>query len=482
MAIRAPPPRDPSYGRDQNLEDRVVDLNAEKDFERYLLAEYQNVAQAHFNSIEAVSSFFRYYLILLAIPITLTGFFSVFSSREEILQIISSLRVPVASISFVIALVGFLVLLYLINLRLDVILYARVVNGIRKYFYDQAEIDLSAKLRLRVLPQSPLLPGYGEWRYFLPVVLSFAVFDTFYFAASFAISMSEMPFTELPAVGLPLWALAALVAFFALHLAFYWGYARHREHGYLKSYIVGIDIDGVLNEHRKHFCKLLKEKYVDQTLDPDSITTIPLHEDPTLGVDRSAEVAVFNDPRYWTEMPSLDGASHAIAKLRNQLGLKIHIFTHRAWPREGIRPAKDLYEAWKSAASNMLKDCPQLKVRLAKLRMRRGAGVLRLEPIDVMTRCWLHAKGIQYDSLTIERGSVDVTDPRGKVRNRFYISRKKKIRFFVEDVAENANKLAYICDVVFLLDHPYNQGQKFPGNVKRVHSWDEIYAQIRRLS
>lgn len=91
-------------------------------------------------------------------------------------------------------------------------------------------------------------------------------------------------------------------------------------------------------------------------------------------------------------------------------------------------------------------------------------------------------KEIEYDYITIERGSEDVSDPQGHFRNRFYVSRKKKIRFFVEDDHEKASKLAYICDIVFLIEQPYNESEKIPTNVIRVGSWDEIYRQIRKFS
>jgi len=86
--------------------------------------------------------------------------------------------------------------------------------------------------------------------------------------------------------------------------------------------------------------------------------------------------------------------------------------------------------------------------------------------------------------LTIERGREDVTDPQGHTKNRFYISRKKKIRFFVEDDPEKASKLGYLCDIVFLLDQPYNKDvdYSFPNNVIRVKTWDEIYRQVRKNS
>ena len=40
---------------------------------------------------------------------------------------------------------------------------------------------------------------------------------------------------------------------------------------------------------------------------------------------------------------------------------------------------------------------------------------------------------------------------KGKFHNRFYISRKKKIRFFVEDVDEKAIKLAYVIVLLLLM-------------------------------
>ena len=58
------------------------------------------------------------------------------------------------------------------------------------------------------------------------------------------------------------------------------------------------------------------------------------------------------------------------------------------------------------------------------------------------------------------------------------------MRFFEEDDAEKASKLAYICDIVFLLEQPYNRNPpvSLPDNVIRCQNWDEIYKQVRILS
>ena len=81
----------------------------------------------------------------------------------------------------------------------------------------------------------------------------------------------------------------------------------------------------------------------------------------------------------------------------------------------------------------------------------------------------------------VEGGNIHTTDPRLLVRNRFVVSQRKRIRVFVEDDLSKARKLAHICDLVFLLDQPYNQcsEQELPNNVLRVRSWREIYEYVR---
>src|SRR5437879_4621839 len=106
-------------------------------FTKYLLSEYQNIAEAHFKTNEAISSFFKYYLTILAVPVSLIGLLIGLASREGLLFVISSLRLPAFLLCIAIAITGFLVLAHLINLRMDAVLYARVINGIRKYFYDR---------------------------------------------------------------------------------------------------------------------------------------------------------------------------------------------------------------------------------------------------------------------------------------------------------------------------------------------------------
>ena len=318
------------------------------DFDKFQHEEYKHIAEAHFRTIEAISSFFRYYLIIMSVPLTAAGIFFAFTDNvgdqfDDIL--------PYAAMVFgIIALIGFLVMLYIINLRSDVIWYARTVNSIRKYFYDRVDVDPVNILKLRVLPQSSSQPSYFEPSYFLPVILAFGLFDSIYAAipfitfGGFSGDISDKSFFNDNFLALVIF----FAAFCVFHVAAYYLYARHREYSYLRANGIGVDIDGVLNAHRDQFCEVLFEK-TNIKIAPDQIKTLPVHEDVTLNVSREDELAVFNDPTYWSSMPAPDDVARSMWKLRNALQVKIHLFTHRPWPdlsNCSYLESKDLADEW----------------------------------------------------------------------------------------------------------------------------------------
>jgi uncharacterized HAD superfamily protein len=466
--------------------DQRYNYDESSNFKDFLLKEYSNIAQAHFASIEAISKFFRYYLIIMSIPLSTIAIISkIGPNKGDILNISDQYKLPTAILLFCISLIGLGVFGYIINLRLDVVLYARVVNGIRKYFYDKYHEDINLKLRYRVLPQSPQLPPYFEKSYFFPVVGVFSVMNSFYFILGSWYLFTLIKFIE--------WVVVATLLFLFLHFLIYGWFAQHRKFAYLRSNIIGIDIDGVLNRHREHFCKILEEN-TNKKIKPEEILIIPVHELTTLDVTRGDERKVFNDPRYWVDMPVINEIPKIIKKLRNIFNLKIYIFTYRPWPdspddKELIKKIKSFLQNTEYFSAKLL----ILKLGI-KLRCLSIAKYLKEEPLIQITKKWLKDKGVDYDKFIFEKGNDYSSNPNNKFKNRFYISRKKKIRFFVEDDFEKAIKLSYICDIVFLISHPYNEPndklsgninnlrKNLPSNIIRVKDWNEIYQYIRRLS
>lgn len=454
----------------ENPADRLDTAFSSSGFKEYLLSEYNNIAQAHFKTIETISTFFRNYLVIVSIPISVIAVLAGVFGGPDLLKTLLIMRIPLALVFLVVSLVGLGVLLYIANLRMDAILYARTINGIRKYFYDQAKLDLGAMLRMRALPQSPGIPAYHEKAYFWPVVGSFAGFDTLYLVFSAMAFFLRSEVTQAPDVigGIPVWVWVLVAAFCAGHFGSYLGYAWYREQAYLRSNIIGVDIDGVLTKHREHFCEVLR-KNTGKKIHPDDIKKIPVRECQELEVTREDEHAVFNDPGYWIEMPAEEGAAYNLERIRNVFKLKVFIFTYRPWPTV---KNEQVVRHWTQAVEAYEKKVGE-HTRWSNLKRR---------PIDSITKLWLKEQRIQYDKLIIEKGSEEIQDPRSHIRNRFVKSREYRIKYFVEDDAEKAAKLAYICDVVFLLRHPYNEAAtELPGNVIGVNSWDEIYVQLRKL-
>jgi len=178
-------------------------------------------------------------------------------------------------------------------------------------------------------------------------------------------------------------------------------------------------------------------------------------------------------------MPIEEGAAYNLERIRNVFKLKVFIFTYRPWPTiEKLSSNEQVATQWARALETYMKKVSNRFPSHIVEKVRN----LNRKPIDIITRLWLREQKIGCDKLFVEKGSEEVQDPRGHVRNRFIKSREYKIKYFVEDDAEKAVKLAYICDVVFLLRQPYNEGAtELPRNIITVKSWDEIYVWLRRL-
>jgi len=468
----------------KNTGNRLDKASLNSDFKEYLLSEYSNIAQAHFKTIETISTFFRNYLVIVSIPISVLAILISIFAGTEALRTVVLLKVPLSVILLAVSLAGVGVLLYIVNLRMDAILYARTINGIRKYFYDKADLDINTKLRTRVLPQSPNQPAYHEKVYFWPVVFSFAIFNSLYFLfalTGFSLEGQSGQIGDILA-NMPVWVWPASFAFLMGHFGVYCGYARHRETAYLRSYIIGVDIDGVLTQHRRQFCDLLK-KNANKRVDPEKITRIPVHECENLDVSRDDEKKVFNDPNYWIDMEVEPEAADTLERIRNIFKFKVFLFTYRPWPNVEKMTEEEKERVNSKWEGSLHSFSDKVKQATASLRVEIEVWGFWRKPIDKITRLWLREHGLKYDKLIIEQGNEDIPDPRGHIRNRFFKSRQYRIKYFVEDDIEKAVKLAYICDIVFLLEQPYNQtSDKVPNNIIRVKSWDEIYKQIRKLS
>lgn len=357
---------------------------------------------------------------------------------------------------------------------------------------------------MRQLPQSAYVPRCHD-RPFASVVLAFAIFNTLYVVFGLHLlllilvnridSLSELglsTYTRWEALSVA----AVALLLFCVHFIGYVLFARYREFSYLRGAAIGIDIDGVLNKHREKFCEMAVAK-LGKRIRPDDIKVLPVHENADLSepITRADERRIFNDPEYWINMPELEGAADAMKSIRSAFLLPVHVFTHRPWP--DVRPSDNVdsyfWRGWRSAATAMATRAgtgflPKLWVRFVTWWSPRTS-------IRYITNYWLRSYGITFDSLLVERGNENIIYARGRYENRFNYARRKQIRFFVEDDWIKAIKLSYLCDVVFLMDHPYNRASesesskhahesiigRLPTNVVHVKSWLELKKVLSQL-
>lgn len=456
----------------------------ERSFWEFQREEFSKIAEAHFNTIQSISSFFQYYLIIMSAPLAVISVAISLKAADagtSRFASINAFHIPLAIVFFSAALLGMLVMWYIANLRGDSILYARTINAKRRMFWNEGNFSWEGRLRLRVLPEDPHSPPYYEVGYFYPVVLAFAVVDGGYFLAgllaAFNFPGGDVAATFAPTLLPDQGMIELTVGVILMHMLLYYCVCLYRERYYLRSNIIGTDIDGVLNLHRRQFAAKVTT-VIGRSINENDIKRIPVHKDRRLRVSDKDERSVFNDIDYWISMPPMEGAAESIRKIKKELKLKVYIFTHRPWPvHEDTRTKRELETAWKTRLAETY-PLPR------PLRWIPGVKALRYKrPIRVITKIWLQKAGIGYRRLWIEGGSRNSFTFRRLAEDRFSVSKKHRLQFFVDDNVNVALELSNFCDTVFLMDQPYNRHIPINSarNIVRVTSWDEIYRYIRTV-
>ena len=95
------------------------------DFSEFQLKEYDNISQAHYKTNEMMVAFYRYYLLIMALPVTLLGTAFVSSDAKNKALLLQEWNIPISIFLVLIGLLGILMMVYLTSLRLEAVLYAR---------------------------------------------------------------------------------------------------------------------------------------------------------------------------------------------------------------------------------------------------------------------------------------------------------------------------------------------------------------------
>ena len=200
-------------------------------FENFLLAEYEHISDAHFETGQQASTYFNYYLLVLAAPVIITSLTNTPNLKEILRPDTESfeqvaIHVFTIAISFMIWLIGLFIKNIIISLQFDSVLYARTVNGIRFYFYERSGIDPTMQNQIRVLPTSIGQPSF--YKLGNPIAWTFTIANTAYLLLS-AITLFEGKFTSLNIFIL----LLLTVVSTTIHLRMSKSLARKKENKYV---------------------------------------------------------------------------------------------------------------------------------------------------------------------------------------------------------------------------------------------------------
>jgi hypothetical protein len=201
-----------------------MDVKDKAAFEQFLLAEYDHIADAHFNAVGTISEFFKHYVTMIGLPLAAVPIIiKFFPEPVKALANLRGYESLVIIASAIVASIGFCMMLYIVSLHKVSLLYAKTVNGVRNYFYKIAALDPASEKQVRVLPRSINKPRYFR-KSFVPTIIAFGLLNGAYPAVAMVlISLSHKPFASTSAIVNVSIALAASVF---VHVLAYWLYAR----------------------------------------------------------------------------------------------------------------------------------------------------------------------------------------------------------------------------------------------------------------
>lgn len=201
-----------------------MDNSFKNDMSDFFMKEYENIAQAYFNSHELAAKWMKFYLIILAVPFSFIAF--IFSKKPEQLDLLN-LPNTISILIFVVGIINTVLSFLIIHSRMDTTLYARTINGIRKYFYDHNKDRIENLKQYIILPIDATKPHFLRYRgdrFLLLILTSFV--NSLYLGYGFSqikILQDEISY---------LWGMVIFIVSILMHFLYYIYAAKRLESRY----------------------------------------------------------------------------------------------------------------------------------------------------------------------------------------------------------------------------------------------------------
>lgn len=198
-----------------------------KDASDFMFQEYDKIASAYFGLRDQINEWFKAYITLIGLPLTVLA--AVFRITNGSIDVsVTALPDFISWVMILVAFLGLFVILSIVSMRMEMILYARTINDVRRYFVkldtaseqEQSKEKLSAYLILPISDTKP--PFFEKWSAMFWQVLMIGFLDSI---------ISTIAINSLFHL---LWYGNFIVAFIiiSLHFIVYWFLANRREKGW----------------------------------------------------------------------------------------------------------------------------------------------------------------------------------------------------------------------------------------------------------
>ena len=130
-----------------------------KDITDFFLIEYDKLAQAHFSAHDNLSRWVRFYFLVVAAPLSFLVLVQSSLSKQGQITFFNFIPDYISIFLILVGIIGTFISLIIFDIRLDAALYARAVNGIRKYFLDNNSLRTSEVSKYVVMPTDSNKPS-----------------------------------------------------------------------------------------------------------------------------------------------------------------------------------------------------------------------------------------------------------------------------------------------------------------------------------
>jgi len=156
---------------------KLFKLVKKDSYEKFLLAEYENISKAYFDAKNSINVFFRYYLLIMMAPFTIAASVALKIDTTKINDQLLTDVIPLAAL--ILAIVGFLLIIFIASSGLTTKLYAAQVNAIRQYYQHGCKNGGGHPI-YSLLPSTPKQPETSHTDSLFYLFMTGAVIDSGY--------------------------------------------------------------------------------------------------------------------------------------------------------------------------------------------------------------------------------------------------------------------------------------------------------------